>query len=171
MSTISDCRSSPRISCPPPRHTPFIAIGGNSQPRTRVRSMKIVVPGLEGVVVVFPTTLDSAVVTVGDVIVAVHRAVQQSAFKHHREFGSKRRIKFPALTGRRTPVLWSSKNLVKTIGRRAYLHVTTSGIYGFCTHEGSIIDERLHCQTRPLHNTPLPEAFRVSISIPIDTYL
>jgi len=48
--------------------------------------MKIVVPGLEGVVVVFPTTLDNAVVTVSDVIVAVHRAVQQSAFEHHREF-------------------------------------------------------------------------------------
>jgi hypothetical protein len=39
-------------------------------PRT-VGSMPIVVPGLERVIVVFPATLDSAVVTVGDVLVAV----------------------------------------------------------------------------------------------------
>ena len=54
-----------------------------------VGSMPIVVPGLDRVVVVFPATLDSAVVTVGDVLVAVYRAVQESAFERHGEFGTK----------------------------------------------------------------------------------
>ena len=43
-----------------------------------VGSMAIVVPGLKMVIVVFPATLDSAVVIVGDVPVAVYRAVQES---------------------------------------------------------------------------------------------
>ena len=57
------------------------------QPATNpsaVRSMAIIVPGLERVVVVFPATLDS------DVLVAVYHAVQEWAFEHHREFGTKR---------------------------------------------------------------------------------
>jgi len=57
-----------------------------------VGSMAIVVPGLERVVVVFPATLDSAVVTVGDVLVAVYRAVQESAIEHHGESGVKSAI-------------------------------------------------------------------------------
>jgi hypothetical protein len=65
-----------------------------------VGSMPIIVPGLERAVVVFPTTLDSAVITIGDVLVAVYRAVQESAFEHHGEFGARRAIEgrknFPA---------------------------------------------------------------------------
>jgi len=65
-----------------------------------VGSMPIVVPGLERVVVAFPATLDSAVVTVCDVLVAVYRAVQESAFERHGEFGAERasegRRSFPA---------------------------------------------------------------------------
>jgi len=47
-----------------------------------VGSMTIRVPGLERVVVVFPATLDSRVVTVGDVLDAVYRAVQTSVIEH-----------------------------------------------------------------------------------------
>jgi len=54
--------------------------------------MAIVVPGLERIVVVFPATLDSAVVTVGDVLVAVYRAVQESSIEQHGEFGVKNGI-------------------------------------------------------------------------------
>ena len=54
-----------------------------------VGSMTIRVPGLERLVVVFPATLDSAVVTVDDVLIAVHRAVQASAMELRREFGTK----------------------------------------------------------------------------------
>jgi hypothetical protein len=64
-----------------------------------VGSMTIVVPGLERVVVVFPATLDSDVVTVGDVLVAVYHAVQESAIERHGEFGVKRGVEgrsFPA---------------------------------------------------------------------------
>ena len=46
-----------------------------------VGSMAIVVPGLNMVIVVFPATLDSAVVTVGDVPVALYRAVQESVIE------------------------------------------------------------------------------------------
>jgi hypothetical protein len=66
-----------------------------------VGSMAIVVPGLERIVVVFPATLNSTVVTVCEVLVAVYQAVQESAFEHHAEFGTKRTIErrknFPAL--------------------------------------------------------------------------
>jgi hypothetical protein len=58
--------------------------------------MMIVVPGLERVVVIFPATLDGAVVTVSDVLVAVYRAAQESALEHHGDFGVK-----PAIEGRR----------------------------------------------------------------------
>jgi hypothetical protein len=55
---------------------------------------------LERVVVVFPATLESAVVTVGDVLVSVYHAVQRSAIEYHGEFCAKRAIegrrKFPA---------------------------------------------------------------------------
>jgi hypothetical protein len=71
-----------------------------------VRPMVIVVPGLERVVVVFPTTLDSEVVTVGDVLVAVYHAVQESAIEYHGEFGVKR-----AIEGRRTFVAWGQAAL------------------------------------------------------------
>jgi hypothetical protein len=55
-----------------------------------VGSMTIVVPGVEtAVVVVFPATLDSDVVTVGDVLVAVYRAIQESAIQYYGEFGAK----------------------------------------------------------------------------------
>ena len=57
-----------------------------------VGSMTIVVPGLERVVVVLPYTLDSNVVTVSDVLIAVYRVVQESAFEHHGEFRAKRAI-------------------------------------------------------------------------------
>ena len=49
--------------------------------------------GSERVVVVFPATLDTAVVTAGNMPVAVYRGVQESAFETHREFGAKRAIK------------------------------------------------------------------------------
>jgi hypothetical protein len=56
----------------------------------------ILVPGLERVVVM----QDSTVVTVGDVLVTVYRAVQESAFEHHGDFatqrGVRRRRNFPA---------------------------------------------------------------------------
>jgi hypothetical protein len=62
--------------------------------------MTIVVPGLERVVVAFPDTLDSDVVTVGGVLVAVYRAVQESAFEYNGDFGIKRGVEggrnFPA---------------------------------------------------------------------------
>ena len=54
-----------------------------------VGSMTIRVPGWERPVVVFPTTLDTAVVTVDDVLIAVHRAVQASAMELHGGFGTK----------------------------------------------------------------------------------
>jgi len=54
-----------------------------------VGSMTIRVPGLERLVVVFPATLDSTVVTVDDVLIAVHRAVRASAMELHRGFGTK----------------------------------------------------------------------------------
>ena len=54
--------------------------------------MTIVVPGLERVIVVFPATLDSDVVTVGDVLVAVYSAVQELAAGRHIESASKRGI-------------------------------------------------------------------------------
>ena len=57
-----------------------------------IGSVTIVVPGLESVVVVFPTTLDSAVVTVSDVLVAGYCAAQESAFEHHGDFGVKRML-------------------------------------------------------------------------------
>jgi len=57
-----------------------------------VGSIAIVVPGVERVVVVFPATLDSNVVTVGDVLVAVYRALQESAFNHYGEFGGRRGV-------------------------------------------------------------------------------
>ena len=49
--------------------------------------------GSERVVVVFPPTLDTAVVTAGNVLVAVYRGVQESAFEPHGEFGVKCAIK------------------------------------------------------------------------------
>jgi hypothetical protein len=58
------------------------------------------VPSFERVVVTFPATLDGAVVTVGNMIFAVYRAAQESAFEHHEDFSAKRAIegrrKFPA---------------------------------------------------------------------------
>ena len=54
--------------------------------------MTIFVPGLERVVVAFPATLDSDVVTVGDVLVALYRAMQESAIEHHGRFGVKRSV-------------------------------------------------------------------------------
>jgi len=48
-----------------------------------VGSMAVVVPGLGRLIVVFPALLDSSVVTVGDVLVAVYRAVEQSGIEHH----------------------------------------------------------------------------------------
>jgi hypothetical protein len=54
-----------------------------------VGSMTIRVPGLERLVVVFPATLESTVVTVDDVLIAVHRAVQAMAMELHTGFGTK----------------------------------------------------------------------------------
>ena len=71
-----------------------------------IGSMTMVVPGLERVVVVFPTTLDSDVVTVGDVLVAVYCAVQESAFEHHTEFGAKRGVE-----GRKNLPAWGPADL------------------------------------------------------------
>jgi len=51
----------------------------------------IVVPGVEGVVVVFPATLDSAVVTIGGMLVAVYRTAQERFDGHHSEYGESRR--------------------------------------------------------------------------------
>jgi len=67
--------SNAHISCWDRRRQPAM------NPST-VGSMTIRVPGLERVVVVFPATLDSRVVTVGDVLDAVHHAVQTSAIEH-----------------------------------------------------------------------------------------
>jgi hypothetical protein len=55
-----------------------------------VGSMAVVVPGLGRLIVVFPAVLDSDVVTVGDVFVAVYRAVQESDIEHHGNVGTKR---------------------------------------------------------------------------------
>ncbi|KIM38665.1 hypothetical protein M413DRAFT_447632 [Hebeloma cylindrosporum] len=52
-----------------------------------VGSMTIMVPGLERFVVVFPATSDSDIVTVDDVLIAVHRAVQASATGSSMEYG------------------------------------------------------------------------------------
>ena len=52
-----------------------------------VGSMTIVMSGLARVIVVFPAKLDSGVVTVGDVLVAVYRAVKESAIARHKERG------------------------------------------------------------------------------------
>ena len=54
-----------------------------------VGSMTIKVPGLERLVVVFPSTLYSAVVTVDDVLIAVHHAVQASGIGPRVGFGTK----------------------------------------------------------------------------------
>ena len=54
-----------------------------------VGSMAVVVPGLGRLIVVFPAKLDSGVVTVGDVLVAVYRAVQESGIDHHGKVGAK----------------------------------------------------------------------------------
>jgi hypothetical protein len=54
-----------------------------------VGSMAIVVPGLGRLIVVFPAMLDSSMVTVGDVLVAVYRAVQESVIEYHGKVGSK----------------------------------------------------------------------------------
>jgi len=51
-----------------------------------VGSMTIIVPGFERVVVVFPATPDD-VVKVGDVLVAVYCAMQESDMEHYGEFG------------------------------------------------------------------------------------
>ena len=53
-------------------------------------SMMIVVPGVERGVIVFPATLDSAVVTVGDVILAVHRVIRGWVVEHHDGFDVER---------------------------------------------------------------------------------
>ena len=66
-----------------------------------VGSMTIVVPGVERAIVVFPATLDSAVVTVGDVLLAVHRAMRGWVVERHDEFGVKRRVE-----GRRNDRNW-----------------------------------------------------------------
>jgi hypothetical protein len=55
-----------------------------------VGSMAVVVPGLGRLIVVFPAMLDSGVITVGDVLVAVYRAVQESDIEHHGRVGAKR---------------------------------------------------------------------------------
>ena len=55
-----------------------------------VGSMAVAVPGLGRLIVVFPAILDSGVVTVGDVLVAVYRAVQKSGIDHHGKVGAKR---------------------------------------------------------------------------------
>jgi len=57
-----------------------------------VGSMTIVVPGVERAVVVFPATFDSAVVTVGDVLLAVHCAMRGRVVEQHDEFGVERRV-------------------------------------------------------------------------------
>jgi hypothetical protein len=54
--------------------------------------MAIAVPGLERVIIVFPAMLDSEMVTVCDVLVAVYHAVQESAFEHHGLLGMRRTI-------------------------------------------------------------------------------
>jgi len=50
-----------------------------------VGSMTISVPGLERVVVVFPAALDGCVVTVGDVLDAVYRAVRVSVIEQNED--------------------------------------------------------------------------------------
>ena len=78
-----------------------------------VGSMTIKVPGLERLVVVFPSTLESAVVTVGDVLIALHHAVQASGIELHVGFGEK--------YGQRT-ILGSSP--MSLAPRLAYEHTT-----------------------------------------------
>ncbi|KIM38658.1 hypothetical protein M413DRAFT_447629 [Hebeloma cylindrosporum] len=89
---------------PPTANVPSSRQDWRQQPAmspSTIGSMTIVVPGLQRVVVVFPSTSDSDVVTVGDVLVTVYRAMQESAFEHHREFGAKRGAK-----GGRNNGLW-----------------------------------------------------------------
>jgi hypothetical protein len=57
-----------------------------------VGSLTIVVPGLGRVIVVFPATLDSGVVTVGDVFMAVYRAVKESAIARCEEGSAERGV-------------------------------------------------------------------------------
>ena len=52
-----------------------------------VGSITIVVPGVERAAVVFPATLDSTVVMVGDVLLAVHRPMRGWVVERHDEFG------------------------------------------------------------------------------------
>jgi len=52
---------------------------------TTVGSVTIIVPSVERVVIVFPATLDSAVVMVGDVLVAVHHPVRELAFEYNND--------------------------------------------------------------------------------------
>jgi len=54
--------------------------------------MTIVVPGVERAVVVFPATLESAVVTVDDVLFTVHRVNRGSVVGRHDEFGVERGV-------------------------------------------------------------------------------
>jgi len=50
-----------------------------------VGSLTIIVPGLGRVIVAFPDTSDSGLVTVGDMLFAVSRVVQESSIEHHGE--------------------------------------------------------------------------------------
>jgi len=78
-----------------------------------VGSMTIKVPGLERLVVVFPSTLGNAVVTVDDVLIAVHRAAQASGIGAHVGFGTK--------YDQRTILGSSPRNLAPRV---AYEHTT-----------------------------------------------
>ena len=54
--------------------------------RSTVGSMTIVLPGLGKVIVVFPATPVSGVVTIGDMLVAVYLVIHESCIEHHGEF-------------------------------------------------------------------------------------
>jgi len=86
----------PSINASPPATTKiYVGLRGwGRQPTinpSTVGSVTIVVPGVEGVVVVFPATLDSAVVTIGGMLVAVYRTAQERFGGHHSEYGESRR--------------------------------------------------------------------------------
>ena len=55
--------------------------------------LTIVVPGVERLVVVFPATLETGVISVGNVVVAEYRVVPEWVIECHGEIDGKRRIK------------------------------------------------------------------------------
>ena len=93
-----------------------------------VGSMTIVVPGLGRVIVVFPATSDSGVVTVGDVLVAVYRTVQESSIEHHGELASKHSVEGRDLPASHQADLRENIKIIDTIEELGEDHLW-AGLY------------------------------------------